>query len=591
MRVLSRLVLLSFAAPCLSQVALPSPAILPPPAASGAVASTSATRPNAQWSTLLGNLLYFYEAQRSGKLPSTNRVSWRNSSGLDDGKDIGKDLTGGYYDAGDYIKCTYPLTFVLTSLCWGAIEFGAGYDNAKQTPYLDDMLRWGLDWLIKAHPDSRSLVVQVGDGVADNRYWGNDQNFPSPRKTFVINGTNPGTDAAASASAAFSTCSILYSGSKSTFANSAPASLADTKYAATLQTHATQLFSFAANSSFKVFTETLPAIKDVYPSSGYIDELILSAVSLGAATGQSAYINQALGWWKDSTLSGGDYVLNWDSKGPAIPVMLAQLASAHPEMLPSSSTLSDWQKEAEGYLDRIVNRKGRSYLTNGGLLYYAGDSDAGSLNPAMNAAMLMLHYAPLATSNDKKSLYTTFARNQIAYLMGKNPANIPYVVGSHPNSPSNPHSAPASGGNDISKINTSPPQMAHVLYGAVVGGPNKTDRFSDIRNDWTQTEVALDYNAPVLTLAAASVMTESDDPFPTLLQHGGNASATPSGLPCDDVYSCGGSSSSGGSGSGGLSRVGKIAFGVGLGVVGLVIILALSYLRLARMQKKEELAA
>src|ERR1700743_3758802 len=51
-----------------AQVPLPSPAWLPPPAASGAVASPNSNRPNGQWSTLLGELLYFYDAQRSGKL-------------------------------------------------------------------------------------------------------------------------------------------------------------------------------------------------------------------------------------------------------------------------------------------------------------------------------------------------------------------------------------------------------------------------------------------------------------------------------------------------------------------------------------------
>lgn len=54
----------------------------------------------AQWGNLLGNLLWFYEAQRSGKLPADNRVSWRNDSALDDGKIDNVDLTGGYYDAG-----------------------------------------------------------------------------------------------------------------------------------------------------------------------------------------------------------------------------------------------------------------------------------------------------------------------------------------------------------------------------------------------------------------------------------------------------------------------------------------------------------
>jgi endoglucanase len=53
------------------------------------------------------------------------------------------------------------------SICWGALEFGQGdsyvklvvenivtdinigYELANQTAYLDDMLRWSLDWLIK----------------------------------------------------------------------------------------------------------------------------------------------------------------------------------------------------------------------------------------------------------------------------------------------------------------------------------------------------------------------------------------------------------------------------------------------------------
>ena len=64
-----------------------------------------------------------------------------------------------------------------------------------------------------------------------------------------------------------------------------------------------------------------------------------------------------------------------------------------------------------------------------------------------------------------------------------------YVVGINPNSPQNPHSAPVSGGTDIDHINDQPPTEAHVLYGAVVGGPDKDDKYWDIRSDWAQTEV------------------------------------------------------------------------------------------------------
>lgn len=42
--------------------------------------------------------LLFYEAQRSGKLPSDNKISWRGDSGMNDGKDVGHDLTGGWHD-------------------------------------------------------------------------------------------------------------------------------------------------------------------------------------------------------------------------------------------------------------------------------------------------------------------------------------------------------------------------------------------------------------------------------------------------------------------------------------------------------------
>lgn len=158
MLVLSFLLLLSAAS---AQLSLPDTPYIPPDPSSGTEASNSSS-PNSQWSTLLGNLLYFYDEQRSGKLPSNERVPWRNSSALDDGKDVNLDLTGGYYDAGgmfktslsmldfplnltlaDYVKYTYPLvsssaytlhplpltviqSFSLMSICWGALDTGRG---------------------------------------------------------------------------------------------------------------------------------------------------------------------------------------------------------------------------------------------------------------------------------------------------------------------------------------------------------------------------------------------------------------------------------------------------------------------------------
>ncbi|KAG2058833.1 glycoside hydrolase family 9 protein [Suillus hirtellus] len=545
-----------------AQVPLPDPPFLPQNASAGASPS-SATIPNSQWSSLLGNLLYFYEAQRSGKLPSTNRVKWRNDSALTDGEDVKLDLTGGLYDAGDYIKCTFPLSFTVMSICWGATDFGKGYDLANQTPYLDDMLRWSLDWLIKAHPANNTLFVQVANEEVDNAYWGGDRNIPSPRPSYQINDTSPGTDAAAGTAAAFAACSNLYANRIFSNSYSGPATLQNATYAATLLEHAKQLFTFATSASGgqAVYQHSVPEVGKAYASSGYGDELAIAALFLSWATNSSSLYQQAQGYWQQYSLSSYNGVFNWDNKTPGLPVLFAQIAQANPTFGGNAST---WQTVAEKYFDGIVYGGGPGYQTHGGLLYYKGDSDDASLNPSLNAAMLLTRYVPLASTQSRRNDYRNYANAQVNYALGNNPMQAPYIVGANPNSPQNPHSAMASGGNNISDINTSPPQEAYVLYGGVIGGPDKYDRFFDIRADWPETEVALDYNAPMLTLAAMHVLNDSADPFYTSLKAGAYDSKKPQGMPCDDAYTDGCSGPQ-------LSQGRKIVLGVIPGLTGLSI--------------------
>lgn len=49
---------------------------------------------------VLGLSLLFYEAQRSGTLPATNRIAWRGNSCTNDVTSSGDSLDGGWYDAG-----------------------------------------------------------------------------------------------------------------------------------------------------------------------------------------------------------------------------------------------------------------------------------------------------------------------------------------------------------------------------------------------------------------------------------------------------------------------------------------------------------
>ena len=49
-------------------------------------------------------------------------IDWRGDSGLNDGKDNGVDLTGGYYDGGGFIKYGFPMAFSTTMLAWSTIK-------------------------------------------------------------------------------------------------------------------------------------------------------------------------------------------------------------------------------------------------------------------------------------------------------------------------------------------------------------------------------------------------------------------------------------------------------------------------------------
>ncbi|KAJ7904387.1 glycoside hydrolase family 9 protein [Mycena olivaceomarginata] len=589
------LFLFSLVLPVLSQIALPNPPFLPPNASSGAQTSSTPGIPNPQWNTLLGNLIYFYDAQRSGNLSATtnNRVPWRNSSALDDGKDAGLDLSGGYYGRWR-LHQSYLSTVIhahvrmlgrhrlrtrwIVCLPFPTVLMRAGYDLSNQTAYLDSMLRWGLDWMIKAHPSPSTLYVLVGNTDVDNAYWGGDQNIPTHRPSYSIDDTKPGTEAAAGASAAFSACSALYSNRGFNGSYSTPASLHDDTYAQTLLTHAQQLYTFAANSTGgqKTYQSSVPAVGDAYGSSGFGDELTIAALFLAWANSSSTYYQQAEQYFQQYKLAKQDDVFNWDSKTPGIYVLFAQIAQSSSGL---GGDLSTWQAECERYFDAIVNNDSGAFLTTDGLLYYNGDSDEASLNPALNAAMLLSRYAQTASTADKKASYTKFAQSQLDYVLGKNSMSVPYVVGSNPNSPSNPHSAMASGGDDIGNINTSPPQEAYVLYGAVVGGPDKHGRFFDIRSDWPETEVALDYNAPLLTLAAMHVMNDSNDPFYTSLKAGAYDKVKPSGQPCDAAISDGCSGHK-------LSKAAIIALAVVLSVVGLLILGLLAWYLRIRLTRK-----
>ena len=78
-------------------------------------------------------------------------MPWRKDSFLDDGQDVRHDLSGGYFDAGDYVKFNFPQAAATTVLAWGMVEFENGYRYAGQHEKGLATIKWATDYFLKSH--------------------------------------------------------------------------------------------------------------------------------------------------------------------------------------------------------------------------------------------------------------------------------------------------------------------------------------------------------------------------------------------------------------------------------------------------------
>ena len=134
------------------------------------------------YSEVLQKSMWFYEVQRSGNLPDNNRVEWRGSSAVNDGSDVGHDLSGGWYDAGDNMKFNFPMASAFTLLAWGGLEYPEGYQKTGQWGYLLSNIKWVTDYFIKCHTAPDEFYGQIGIGMTDHKWWGASEVFPNARQ-------------------------------------------------------------------------------------------------------------------------------------------------------------------------------------------------------------------------------------------------------------------------------------------------------------------------------------------------------------------------------------------------------------------------
>ncbi len=418
------------------------------------VSPTSAlAAPSYNYGEALQKSLFFYEAQQSGKLPSTNRVSWRGDSALNDGKDVGLDLTGGWYDAGDHVKFGLPMAASTTMLAWGAVEYRDAYTSSGQLTYLLNNLRFVNDYFIKAHPSPNVLYGQVGSGNADHAWWGSAEVLPMDRPAYKIDSSCGGSDLAGETAAAMAASSMVFRPT-------------DPAYADKLLTHAKQLYTFADTVRGK-YSDCITDATNFYKSwSGYNDELVWGAIWLYRATQDASYLAKAesyyanLGTEPQSTTKSYKWTIAWDDKSYGCYALLAKLTGKQQYVDDANRWLDWWTVGVNG---QKVNYSpgGQAVLDTWGSLRYAA-----------NTAFVALVYSDWLTDATRKARYHDFGVRQINYALGDNPRRSSYMVGFGDNPPRNPHHRTAHG-TWTNNLNGEPEQSRHILFGALVGGPSR----------------------------------------------------------------------------------------------------------------------
>jgi len=445
-------------------------------AASAVAASPpAAAAPTFSYGEALQKSLFFYEAQISGRKPAWSRVSWRGDSALTDGQDVGRDLTGGWFDAGDHVKFGFPMAFTTTMLAWGAVEYRAGYQASGQLTHLLNNLRVPNDYFIKAHPAPDVLYGQVGKGDDDHKWWGPAEVMPMARPAYKIDASCGGADLAGETAAAMAASSIVFRPT-------------DPAYADTLVTHAKQLYAFADRVR-QTYHSCITDATNFYRSwSGYQDELVWGAIWLYRATNDASYLAKAeaeydaLGTEPQTNTRSYKWTIAWDNKQFGAYVLLAKLTGKQKYVDDANRWLDFWTVGVDGQKVR-TSPGGMAVLDSWGALRYAA-----------NTAFAALVYGDHLTDATRKARYHDFAKRQIDYALGANPANRSYVIGFGSTYPQNPHHRTAHGSWWDSM--TVPEKTRHTLYGALVGGPSAPDDvYRDQRNDYVMNEVATDYNA------------------------------------------------------------------------------------------------
>ncbi len=439
------------------------------------------------YSEVLTKSIQFYDAQISGPQPSWSRATWREDSHLNDGSDIGKDLTGGWYDAGDHTKFNYVSAQATRVLAWSYLEYPESFNDTGNRTFLFRQLRHSGDYMIKLHPSPNVFYAQIGRAKTGpnpehNEWVPPSQQSPSiDRSVTQIDVNNPGTHMACANAAAFASLAMVFESE-------------DPDYSAELLQHAIDLYNFGDNNRgdhYKLL-DASGEEKEPYPTNDFEDDLLVGAIWLYKATGDQQWLDKALEFFPSVEFNTGWTMHYRDHQYEGF-LLLAQILKEQ-----------RYYDAAERWIDNEIDNAPR---TNDGL-YFRSDFLAASF--AQGMAFGAYYYADLRGDNfSKSSKYKNFAFRQIGYVLGDNPRNSSYVSGFGNNFPKRIHHRGASGVAQDAQVDD-----MHELTGALVGGPFQDDSWNNQRTDVKRTEPAISNQAFFVGMTAMVLKETGTTPTP-----------------------------------------------------------------------------
>ncbi|XP_024018060.1 endoglucanase 4 [Morus notabilis] len=451
-------------------------------------------------------------------------MTWRKDSALRDGFEIGVDLLGGYYDAGDNVKFNFPMAFSTTMLAWSVIEFAKSMDS--DLPHALGAIRWATDYFLKATSVPGFVFAQVGEPYGDHACWERPEDMDTPRTVYAVSKQFPGSEVSAEIAAALAASSMAFR-------------FSDREYSARLLKRARMSIDFVAWNRFLCFADKYrgsyndslgPWVCPFYCDfNGYQDELLWGAAWLFKATKDSYYWSYVMNNIHNLdqigvknidgllSLGGGFAEFGWDSKHAGVNVLVSKQFA-----LSSLSTSASFISNADKFVCSILPEsptKSVSY-SPGGLLFKPGGSN---MQHATALSFLLLVYSRYLNQANRvvqcgnvvanSARLVQVARSQVDYILGTNPLKMSYMVGYGKNFPQRIHHRGSSlpsidqhqarieckGGSLY--FNSNNPNH-NLLIGAVVGGPDIKDCYSDSRSDFVQSEPTTSINAPLVGVLA-----------------------------------------------------------------------------------------